>query len=252
MLAADIVHEGLRALPLERRRGLVGEARHGLVSSLREMMAVAATSERAFRSLGLLAEAENEDFSNNATGVFCHGAYPVNTQVPLPLARRLAVLREFLSPERDEAAAVAALQAASDAVSSGRSILLTPSRGPRPAGGYPAGMTWAMCKSIEDVSSTPSALQSTIPGLECAKRRRLFGPLRPRNSAYDVRENAESAVAAFEQIVDRIISGDQEFTVSSVVDVIMICYRNLVDMPEDRHPAGQRNWPVRWPGCYAN
>ncbi len=59
--AADIVHEGLRTLPLERRRELPGEARRGLVSSLQEMMAVAATSERAFRSLGLLAEAENED-----------------------------------------------------------------------------------------------------------------------------------------------------------------------------------------------
>ncbi len=58
--------------------------------------------------------------------------------------------------------------------------------------------------------------------------------------AYDVRENAERAVAVFEQIVDRIIAGDQEFTISNVVDVITICYRNLVDMPEDRHPAGAK------------
>ena len=240
VLAADIVHEGLRALPLERRRGLVGEARHGLVSSLQEMMAVAATSERAFRSLGLLAEAENEDFSNNATGVFCHGAYPVNTQVPLLLARRLAVLREFLSPERDEAAAVVALQAASDAVSSGRSILLTPSRGPRPAGGYPAGMTWGDVQVYRRclLDAISAAVNDTRPRVR--KKAKAVWSTAAENLAYDVRENAESAVAAFEQIVDRIISGDQEFTISSVVDVIMICYRNLVDMPEDRHPAGAK------------
>jgi hypothetical protein len=246
--AADLVHEGLKSLPSQRRRELRGEARRGLVSSLQEMMTATATSERAFRSLGLLAEAENEDFSNNATGVFCHGAYPINTQVPLPLDCRLAVLREFLSPERDEAAAAVALQAASSAVNSGRSILLTPSRGPRPSGGFPAGMTWgdvqAYRRNLLDIIS--AAVDDARP--QVRKKAKAVWATAAEHLAYDARENAERAVAAIEQIVDRIVSGDREFSVSNVVDVIMICYRNLADMPEDRHPAGANELAVTLAG----
>jgi hypothetical protein len=107
--AVEIVHKGLKGLPPSRRRQLASESRHALVFSLQELMAATTTAEGAFRSLALLAEAETEDYDNNATGTFCHGADPLNSQVPLALSSRLRVLQEMLAPERDAEAAMVAL-----------------------------------------------------------------------------------------------------------------------------------------------
>ena len=117
---AEVVLEGLQVLALEDRRTIGSEARRGLAWSLGEMMTAPDAAEPAFRALRLFAEAENEQFSNNATGVFCQAAFPLNQQIPLALSRRLTFLQELMAPTRDTAGAILALQAAADALGSGR------------------------------------------------------------------------------------------------------------------------------------
>ena len=165
--AVEIVHKGLKASPPSWRRKLADEQRRALVSSLQELMAATTTAEAAFRSLALLAEAETEDYGNNATGIFCHGADPLNSQIPLALGSRLRVLEEMLTPEHDAEAAMIALEAARNTLGPGRPIILLPSRGAQPAGGLPVGMTWgdvrAYCAGLIDAVAK-AADDPRLPG----------------------------------------------------------------------------------------
>jgi len=225
--SAAIVHEGLKGLSLEERRALEEDGRRALVSSMQELLTSATTAGAAFSALALLAEAETEDYGNNATGIFCHGAYPLNGQMPLPLSHRLPVLQEMLSPLRDPAAALVALQAAGEALSHGRSIIMVPSRGARPAGGLPLGMSW------EDVRAYCARLLDLIgaavddPRAAVRQKAKLVWPGAAEQFVYDVDGNASRGISAFESIVDRILRGDPELPVAQTVNTIALCRKNM-------------------------
>lgn len=53
------------------------------------------TSSRALYLVGLLAEAENETWGNNASGIFAECFHPLHSQMPISLDERLSVLKVF-------------------------------------------------------------------------------------------------------------------------------------------------------------
>ncbi|HME27411.1 MAG TPA: hypothetical protein VKI44_39845 [Acetobacteraceae bacterium] len=225
--AVEIVHTGLEAVPPKRRRQLAGEPRHALVSSLQQLMAATTTAEAAFRSLALLAEAETEDYGNNATGIFCHGADPLNSQIPLALGSRLRVLQEMLAPERDVEAARVALKAARKTLGPGSPMILVPSRGAQPAGGLPVGMTWddvrAYCAGLIDAI----AKAADDPRPPVRRKAKSVWPGAAERLVYDLDGNAGRGIAAFEQIVDRILREDPEFSVAPTIETLILCRSNL-------------------------
>ena len=95
--ATNVTAEALAAASLPTRLEISGDARRDLVWGLQYMLLRIDTSEPALCSLGELAEAENENYGNNAAGVFSASFHPRHSQMPLALARRLAVLRSFMS-----------------------------------------------------------------------------------------------------------------------------------------------------------
>jgi hypothetical protein len=93
----QLVLDGLSQLSLEQRRGVDGNVRRELVWTIDQLLFRAESARAALRSLALLAEAENEDWANNAAGVFSECFHPWHPQLPLSVDDRFTVLREFLS-----------------------------------------------------------------------------------------------------------------------------------------------------------
>jgi hypothetical protein len=185
------------------------------------------TAEAAFCSLALLAEAETENYGNNATGVFCDAVDPFNHQIPLALGSRLRVLQEMLTPERNAEAAIIALKAARNTLGPGRPIILIPSRGARPAGGLPIGMDWddvrAYCAGLIDAIA--KAVDDPRPPVR--RKAKSVWPGAAERLVYDLDGNAARGIAAFEQIVDRILKEDSEFSVASTIETLILCRSNL-------------------------
>ncbi len=101
---APLVLRGLQGQVVQERSGIAGSTRRELVWTIDQLLFRKTTSATALRSLSLLAEAENEQWTNNATGVFAECFHPFHPQLPLPLEDRLPILRELLAepttPER--------------------------------------------------------------------------------------------------------------------------------------------------------
>lgn len=84
----------LKEKSLEERLAIAGDRRRELMWAVEQLLFREKTSRGAMRLLYLLAEAENEGYANNATGVLSECFLPLHPQMPLPLHERLEVLRK--------------------------------------------------------------------------------------------------------------------------------------------------------------
>lgn len=96
---ASFVEGNLKALSQQERLTIAGKARRELMWILEELLFRKKTSAAAVRCLAMIAEAETEDCSNNATGVFIESFDPLHPQLPLPLHDRLSLLKDLFSPQ---------------------------------------------------------------------------------------------------------------------------------------------------------
>ena len=71
---SQLLESGLRNSSRKERLALQGDQRRELVSTLEQLLFRATTSLGAMRLTWLLAEAEKEDYSNNATGILSRSA----------------------------------------------------------------------------------------------------------------------------------------------------------------------------------
>jgi len=79
----------LHRCPIKTLRGRsIAATLDPYLRAIEEMLFREPTSETALRSLILLAEAENETWSNNATGVVQEAYFPIHAQRPLRLTAR--------------------------------------------------------------------------------------------------------------------------------------------------------------------
>lgn len=95
-----LLETSIRSMSIEDRLSMTGTKRRELVWTLEELLFHRETSKTALRCLALLAEAETEDYGNNATGIFCACFRPSHPQLPLPLQERLELLEEILDPQQ--------------------------------------------------------------------------------------------------------------------------------------------------------
>lgn len=100
----------------EERLAISEEPRRELMWALEQVLFRTKTSGRALTLIWLLAEAENETFGNNATGVLSECFIPLHTQMPLPLDERLNALREFTSRQASKEGKLVAIGAAGKAL----------------------------------------------------------------------------------------------------------------------------------------
>jgi hypothetical protein len=113
----------------ELRRTVAGDIRRAVVSTLEALALRSDTFEGASRLLLALAEAENETWGNNATGVFCELFPWTHPEVGAPLPARAAVLREGASSAIPDRRAVVA-RACREAFNEHATVSLHQARGP--------------------------------------------------------------------------------------------------------------------------
>jgi len=101
----------LKPISLEERKGVADRNRRSVVRALDSLLLRAATAAGAARLLLLLAEAENETWANNATGLFKEFFIPFHPQVAARLDERAAVLVQALA-EGTETQRLVAVEAA--------------------------------------------------------------------------------------------------------------------------------------------
>lgn len=92
-----ILEKGIRDASIEERSQIRGFERRALVHTLEQLLFRNKTSRKALQLLWLLAEAENENYSNNATGLLKQCFHPFHPQMPLPLEERATLIEDFIS-----------------------------------------------------------------------------------------------------------------------------------------------------------
>ena len=131
-----LLESGLRGTSREERLAISDEPRRELMWALEQLLFRSRTSGHALRLLWLLAEAENEKWGNNATGVLSECFHPMHRQMPLPLKERLDALQQFTSQGPSREGKLVAIRAASKALEHG-SYTLRHSTGAEPLDKWP-------------------------------------------------------------------------------------------------------------------
>ena len=215
--AAPALLRLLRSGSVDQRRAITDDARRDLVRAIEEMLFREATSETALRGLILLAEAENETWSNNATGVVKEAFFPIHSQMPLPLSPRLNLLREMMG--RSEAISLLALDAIAEALEPHTAITVRTTSGVTPLGQMP-GMTWGDVFRYQqgciDLLMS-AALQDQRPSVRRLAARRLPRALMNLVS----RGQTEYSLPHLRTTVDAVIAESGAFDVSDLADAMM-------------------------------
>lgn len=95
--AIRVLEDGIVNRSKDERLQISGKRRRELMWALEQLLFRTKTSKNALHVVWLLAEAENESWGNNATGVLQECFIPRHPQMPLPLDERVSVIKEFLS-----------------------------------------------------------------------------------------------------------------------------------------------------------
>ncbi|MGJ5072058.1 hypothetical protein [Bradyrhizobium oligotrophicum] len=231
--AAPVLLRILQGNGLEDRHRIEGDERRDLVYAIEEMLFRDSTSETALRSLILLAEAESETWSNNATGVAKEAFFPLHPQMPLGLPRRLSVLREMMG--QSSGLSMLAVDFAAAALEPHTSMQVRTTSAATPLGHRPQ-MTWGEVFRYQE--SCIDLLMDAAFRDERPAVRQAAGSHLPRALMELVmRAQTEHALPHLRAIVDAVIVGDDDFSVSGLADAIMWGRRAIRDgdarTPED-------------------
>ncbi len=138
----NVLERHLLASTREFRLAISGDSRRELMSALEQLLFRAKTSKSALRLIWLLAEAENETWGNNATGVLKESLHPFHSQMPLPLYERVALIKERLSSAPTTEVRLLAVKAIQSGLTGRMSIHLRHSVGSSPLDTHPP-LTWS-------------------------------------------------------------------------------------------------------------
>jgi len=236
--AAPLLLRFLRESSVEERRSITGRTRRDLVHAIEELLFREETGQDALYCLGLLAEAENEQWTNNASGIFKEPFFPLHSQIPLRLPARLEVLRHFLQPDQSESLARLAVEAAAGAMDIHFSATLRSSATSVPLGTMPTmtrGQVWNYQGDCLDLMVAAS--RDTRASVRCAA-----GELLPRALAnFIALGQHQRAMPHLREIVDRALAGDDAFAFSQLAESIRWCRYALRD---EAHGGAEANAAV--------
>lgn len=137
-----MIKSGLERMPHEDRLKIADGERRALVHALDELLSYRDTAMDAMRMLWRLAEAENENYGNNAMGILVACFHHGHPQCALPPEERLKVLQEGVKrPATAESLRIAVKAAETAMAHHGPSTLLRQPKGYLPYDPAPT-MTW--------------------------------------------------------------------------------------------------------------
>src|SRR5262249_41712412 len=152
--AMRVIKSGLLDASPEERMKISGGRRRELMWALEELLFRKKTSAQALHCVALLAEAENENYGNNATSVFCESFHPLHPQLPLPLEERLLLLKSILGSEDSLQLQLVGVKAIKTAFSRTGAVMLRRSTGPIPLDSQPSmtyGDVWGYAEALIDL-----------------------------------------------------------------------------------------------------
>jgi len=231
-----LIEKGLLNTSREERQAISGEERRELMWALEQLLFREKTSRGALTSVWLLAEAENESYGNNATGVFAECLHPLHGQMPLPLDQRIEALKEFISDKASKEGKIVAIKAAGEALNRG-SYMIRHSTGPVPLDSMPRfthGDFYDYARDLVDIlilaatdmdSDVAAAALRELPGLtaECG-----------------IQGRPQDAIARFQRLADWALEGKQGLEVASLFDAlnqvrhVLSDRLDMPDYPDDR------------------
>jgi hypothetical protein len=142
---ANLLFAGLTEMSLDERLAIEGHVRRDLVWTIEQLLFRTQSALPALRCLALLAEAENEQWSNNSSGVFAECFHPSHPQLPLPLTDRVTVLRGLVARDASKAQKLLAIKAVDEAFKRTGTVTLRRSEGPEPFDAVPV-MTYGQIR----------------------------------------------------------------------------------------------------------
>jgi hypothetical protein len=217
--AAPMLLRLLQSQSVEDRRTIAGDTRRNIVRAIEEMLFREPTSETALRSLILLAEAENETWSNNATGVVHEAFFPLHSQMPLRLTPRLNLLSEMMRPTQSNGISQLAVDSMGDALEPSTAITIRTTSAATPLGQMPQ-MTWGDVFRYQEGCIDllmNAALGDQRPAIRHAAARRV--PRALMNLV--LRARIEHSLPHLRTIVDTVIAETGAFDVSDLADAMM-------------------------------
>ena len=211
---AMMAEEGLMGMDLNERSEIRGDECQELVWALQETLYRRNTGATALRCLALLAEAETERYGNNATETFAECFNPWHPQFPVPLRRRLELLKDLFAEENSKELCLLAIKAATSGLSR-KVFLLHSGSGPEPLDSGPSltyGQIWDYSDSLVDLFVEAS--RSGDPDVAGSAGRAL--PAAIANLTFQGRP--EAAIERFEETVNLVLAGDAPVPVSDLAD----------------------------------
>lgn len=231
-----LLEEGLISTSRDERLSIAGEERREVMWALEQLLFRIKTSRGALKLIWLLAEAENENYGNNATGVLKECFHPLHTQMPLPLDERIEAFREFTADNVSKEGRIVAIEAAGEALSRG-SYLLRHSTGPEPLDSMPRftyGDLYDFGRDLIDILiSVADDKDSDVAGAALKVLPNLIGDCGRQGRPQD-------AIDRFRVLVNRVLAGDQAVDVSSLFDAISWLRREFSDRLEKREYPPER------------
>jgi hypothetical protein len=165
----------------------------------------------------MLAEAENETYGNNATGIFSECFHVMHPQMPLALPDRLEVLRDLLAEHQPRERHLLAVQAIETALDHSPAVMLRRSEGMEPLGVRPSLTYGQIWDYIDELSGLlMQAARSPDSTVATAAAKRL--PHTLATAALTAR--SESALGKFKTLVDWLTSGDLAISSAHTSDAI--------------------------------
>ena len=219
----------LAGASINTRREISGEARRHLVWGLQDALLRSDTSGSALDGLGYLAEAENENYGNNATGVFTEAFHPRHSQMPLVLARRLVVLRSFMLPSGSESRILVGLEACETALRRTLTIALTPSSGGQPPGAMPTMTYGEIWQYQRDILSLIKDATGDVRE-DVHRRAKKLLPAAAENLVSQ--GTLDQAVETLKEVLNRLLDGDFEFDAPDVAEALWRGKENLRQIVE--------------------
>jgi hypothetical protein len=221
---AQMIEQGLTCMNRDERLAISGQARRGLMCANEQLLFRRKTGTTAMRCLLLLAEAENENIGNNATGILCECFYPIHPQCPVPLMERLGLLTEMLAHDKPVEIRQIGLSAVDAALTRGGAVNLRRSSGSEPLDSRPA-MTYGEIFDYSEgvvqlLMCSAEAEQPAVAGKAAA--------LVPFSiAALVVQGRPERAVEFFAKAVDWVAAKKVAIPVSKLVDALRHAQSNL-------------------------
>jgi DNA-binding MarR family transcriptional regulator len=224
-------------LDVNARKQISGDFRRDLMWALDQLLFRKNTSIIALKIIGLLAEAENETWGNNATGVFCEGFHPLHRQMPTKVAERFLLLQDFAKSESSELKLLV-IKAINSALQRTGSVTLRHSDGPVPLDSMPVmtyGEIWDYIDNMCDLMV--SLAHDDDPNVSAEAFKDL--PHVVAESIIQTRSGINRATNGIEKFrsLRQYLGGDKKVTVTSFSQSLnMICRIFSDDLDKEKVP----------------